>query len=174
MGVEFFDDAGDRLDALAAKRLGLRPLLLKDAVSMNLVWNMRKAGLSILTGCKGDAKPVTAIEDTAVRPRQLPEYVAAMSSLLEKHQLKACFYGHAAAGLLHVRPVLDLHDGTDLKKFRQVTDEVSALVRSFKGSLAAEHGVGIARTEYMPEQLGAKLLGLMREIKNVFDPRGLD
>jgi FAD/FMN-containing dehydrogenase/Fe-S oxidoreductase len=171
--VEFFDDAGDRLEALAAKRLGLRTLLLRDAASMNLVWNMRKAGLSLLTGCKGDAKPVTAIEDTAVRPQQLPEYVAALSSILAKQGITACFYGHAAAGLLHVRPVLDLHDAGDMKKFRQVADEVSALVRQFKGSLAAEHGVGIARTEYMPEQLGPKLLGLMREIKNVFDPRGL-
>lgn len=171
--VEFFNDPGDRLEAVGAKHLGLRTLLLKDAASMNLVWNMRKAGLSLLTGCKGDAKPVTAIEDTAVRPRQLPEYVAALTALLEKKQLKACFYGHAAAGLLHVRPVLDLHDGKDLKKFRQVSDEVSALVREFKGSLAAEHGVGIARTEYMAEHLGPTLLGLMGEIKNIFDPRGL-
>lgn len=171
--VEFFDDAGDRLDALGTKRLGMRTLLLRDNASMNLVWNMRKAGLSLLTGCKGDAKPVTAIEDTAVRPQQLPEYVAALESILGKRQLKACFYGHAAAGLLHVRPVLDMHDAGDLKKFREVSDEVSALVRQFKGSLAAEHGVGIARTEYMEEQLGPKLLGLMREIKTVFDPRGL-
>jgi FAD/FMN-containing dehydrogenase/Fe-S oxidoreductase len=171
--VEFFDDDGERLAALGGKRLGRRTLLLQDPASMNLVWHMRKAGLSLLTGCKGDAKPVAGIEDTAVRPQQLPEYVAAMSSLLEKRQLKVCFYGHAAAGLLHVRPVLDLHDAGDLKKFRQVADEVAALVRQFNGSLSAEHGVGIARTEYMPEQLGPKLLGLMREIKNVFDPRGL-
>jgi Fe-S oxidoreductase/FAD/FMN-containing dehydrogenase len=171
--VEFFDGAEDRLDAVAGKRLGLRTLLLRDAASMNLVWNMRKAGLSLLTGCKGDAKPVTAIEDTAVRPQQLPEYVAALSAILARRRLNACFYGHAAAGLLHVRPVLDLHEAADLKKFREVSDEVSALVRQFKGSLAAEHGVGIARTEYMEEQLGATLLGLMREIKNIFDPRGV-
>jgi len=171
--VEFFDDAGDRLAALDRQRLGRRTLLLEDPASMNLVWHLRKAGLSLLTGCKGDAKPVAVIEDAAVRPQQLPEYVAALSSLLERRRLKASFYGHAAAGLLHVRPVLDLHDAGDLGKFRQVADEVAALVRQFKGSLAAEHGVGIARTEYMPEQLGAKLLGLMQEIKNVFDPRGL-
>lgn len=171
--VEFFDDAGDKLEALAGKRLGLRTLLLHDATAMNLVWNMRKAGLSLLTGCKGDAKPVTAIEDTAVRPRQLPDYVAALSTILKKRGLHACFYGHAASGLLHVRPVLDLHDAGDLKKFREVSDEVSALVRQFKGSLAAEHGVGIARTEYMADQLGPVLLDLMREIKNVFDPRNL-
>ena len=63
--------------------------------------------------------------------------------------LEASYYGHAASGLLHVRPVLDLHERGDLKKFRQVADQTSALVRQFKGSLSAEHGVGIARTEYM-------------------------
>src|ERR1035438_7570088 len=104
MGVEFFDDAGDRLDAVAAKRLGLRTLLLRDAASMNLVWNLRKAGLSLLTGCKGDAKPVTCIEDTAVRPQELPEYVAALESLMASLHLQASYYGHAAAGLLHLRP----------------------------------------------------------------------
>jgi FAD/FMN-containing dehydrogenase/Fe-S oxidoreductase len=171
--VEFFDDPGDRLEAMAAKRLGLRSLLLRDEASMNLVWNMRKAGLSLLTGCKGPAKPVTAIEDAAVRPRQLPEYVAALTSILERLNLHACFYGHAAAGLLHVRPVFDLRQTDDLKKFRQVAAEVSALIRQFKGSLAAEHGVGLARAEFMEEQLGPTLLNLMRGIKNVFDPRGL-
>jgi Fe-S oxidoreductase len=67
--------------------------------------------------------------------------------------------------------VLDLHSGEDLKKFRQVADQTSALVKQFKGSLSAEHGVGIARTEYMREQLGDELFGAMREIKRIFDPR---
>src|SRR5437870_7426694 len=85
--------------------------------------------------------------------------------------LEASYYGHAASGLLHVRPVLDLHSASDLKKFRQVANETSALVKQFKGSLSAEHGVGIARTEYMREQLGDELLGAMRKIKRIFDPR---
>jgi Fe-S oxidoreductase len=87
--------------------------------------------------------------------------------------LEASYYGHAAGGLLHVRPVLDLHSANDLKKFRQVADQTSALVRQFKGSLSAEHGVGIARTEYMQEQLGDELLGVMREIKRIFDPKNI-
>src|SRR5256884_529942 len=74
---------------------------------------------------------------------------------------------------LHVRPVLDLHNANDLKKFRQVADQTSELVRQFKGSLSAEHGVGIARTEYMREQLGDELLGVMREIKRTFDPKSI-
>src|SRR4030095_12650710 len=131
---------------------------------------MRKAGVALLTGCAGAAKPVTGIEDIAVRPRQLPEVVAGLQALLDPLGLRACFYGHAASGLLHVRPVLDLHSAEELRKFRQLLNEVSALVRQFKGSLAAEHGVGIARTEFMREQLGEELLGVMREIKAAFDP----
>ena len=104
---------------------------------------------------------------------QLPAYVASLQSLLKPLGLQGSFYGHAAAGLLHVRPVLDLHTADDLKKFRQISDEVSALVRQFKGSLAGEHGVGIARTEFLPDQLGAELLRLMREIKESFDPNNL-
>ena len=69
--------------------------------------------------------------------------------------------------------MIDLHSAADLQKFRQVTDDVSALVRQFKGSLSAEHGVGIARTEYMGAQVGEELLEVMREIKRLFDPEDL-
>src|SRR5213082_2842531 len=140
---------------------------------MNLVWSVRKSGLSLLTGCIGPAKPLAFIEDAAVRPAQLPEYVAGLQSIMKPLGLEASYYGHAAAGLLHVRPVLDLHSAADLKKFRQVADETSALVRQFKGSLSAEHGVGIARTEYMRDQLGDELLGVLREIKRTFDPKNV-
>ena len=140
---------------------------------MNLVWLVRKSGLSLLTGCIGPAKPVAFIEDVAVRPAQLPEYVRGLKSIMKPLGLEASYYGHAASGLLHVRPVLDLHSAVDLKKFRQVADQTSALVRQFKGSLSAEHGVGIARTEYMREQLGDELLNVMREIKHAFDPKNI-
>ena len=76
---------------------------------MNLVWSVRKAGLSLLTGCMGAAKPVAFIEDAAVRPAQLPDYVAGLESIMRPLGLEVCYYGHAATGLLHVRPVLDLH-----------------------------------------------------------------
>ncbi len=172
--VEFYDESvPERLQMLAARRLGLRTTICKSIGEINLVLAMRKAGLTLLTGRKGDAKPVTCIEDTAVRPEQLPAYVAGLQAIMKPLGTEVCLYGHAATGLLHVRPVLDLHGGAELKKFRQVSDEVAALVRQFKGSLAAEHGVGIARTEYMPGQLGEQLLGVMREIKRTFDPKNL-
>ncbi|HWW01048.1 MAG TPA: FAD-linked oxidase C-terminal domain-containing protein [Candidatus Acidoferrum sp.] len=171
--VEFFEDTEERLAALAERNLGLRRKLVRSAAEQNLVWALRKAGLSLLTGRKGDAKPVTGIEDTAVRPEQLPAYVSELQALMAGRGLEASYYGHAAAGLLHVRPVIDLHTREGLKKFRQIACEVSALVRQFQGSLAGEHGVGIARTEFVFEQLGEALTGVMREIKSSFDPHNL-
>jgi len=171
--VEFFDDVEDRLAALEKRRLGFRKKILQTQAEAQLVWALRRTGLSLLTGVKGDAKPVTGIEDTAVLPEKLPAYVKALSGLMKKLGLQASFYGHAASGLLHVRPVLDLHLREDVKKFRHLANEVSALVREFNGSLAAEHGVGIARTEFMPQQLGEPLLNLMAEIKHSFDPHNI-
>ena len=171
--VEFYEDVPERLSLLQARKLGLRTKTLTDPAQMNLVWSVRKSGLSLLTGCVGPAKPVAFIEDAAVRPAQLPDYVRGLQSIMKPLGLEASYYGHAASGLLHVRPVLDLHSAVDLKKFRQVADQTSALVRQFKGSLSAEHGVGIARTEYMREQLGDELLEVMRAIKNAFDPKDI-
>lgn len=171
--VEFFDAVADKLAMLEKRRLGLRKRMVTGAQEMNLVWALRKAGLSLLTGCKGAAKPTTGVEDTAVRPRQLPEYVAALQEIMRKLDLRASYYGHAASGLLHVRPVLDLHQAADRRRFRQVAEEISVLVMQFKGSLAAEHGVGIARTEFMKQQLSEELLLAMRQIKASFDPHNL-
>jgi Fe-S oxidoreductase len=171
--VEFFEDAKDKLAQMQKRKLGRRQLFLKTEREQNLVWNMRKAGLSLLTSCKGAAKPACFVEDSAVRPRDLPAYVAGLEDLMARVGVEASFYGHAAAGLLHVRPVLDLHSADDLKKFRQIADEVAALVAQFKGSLAGEHGVGIARTEYLKEQIGPELYRVMREIKQSFDPNSL-
>jgi FAD/FMN-containing dehydrogenase/Fe-S oxidoreductase len=171
--VEFYEDVAERLSILRSRNIGLRARTLTDAAQMNMVWSVRKSGLSLLTGCIGPAKPVAFIEDAAVRPAQLPEYVRGLQSIMKPLGLAASYYGHAASGLLHVRPVLDMHDACDLKKFRQVADQTSALVRQFKGSLSAEHGVGIARTEYMREQFGEELLEVMRAIKCAFDPKNI-
>lgn len=173
LAVEFFDDLDDKLAAVEAKRLTSRCLLVRDPAQAALFWSIRKAGLSLLTGMAGDAKPATVIEDAAVLPEKLPAYVAGLHGILDRHGLTASFYGHAASGLLHVRPVVDLHTPAGVKLFRQLAGEVAALVKEFKGSLCAEHGVGLAHSEFMRDQLGEALFGVMKEIKKSFDPYNL-
>ncbi|HSU56681.1 MAG TPA: FAD-linked oxidase C-terminal domain-containing protein [Candidatus Dormibacteraeota bacterium] len=171
--VEFFENGAERLATMESRKLGLRTRILQTPQEANLVWALRKAGLSLLTSRKGPAKPVTCVEDAAVMPKDLPAYVSGLQSIMAPLGLEASYYGHAAAGLLHVRPVLDLHSAEDLVKMRQVADEVAALIKQFKGSLAGEHGVGIARTEFMRDQLGDNILGVMAEIKHAFDPHNV-
>lgn len=173
LAVEFYDHVEARLADLEARRWGTRKKILQTLAQINHVWALRKGGLSLLTSCKGRAKPVTCIEDAAVRPKDLPAYYNELSSLIRELGLEASFYGHAASGLLHVRPVLDLQSAEDLKKFREVTQEAAALVRHFKGSFSAEHGVGLGRTEFLRKEIGDDLYLLMRQIKRSFDPHNL-
>ena len=171
--VEFYDDVDERLETLSKRDLGLRFKATTDAAEMLQVWALRKRGLSLLSGCKGPAKPIAGIEDVAVPPKRLPDYVAACKDLAKPLGLEMSFYGHAASGLLHVRPVVDLHSADSIARFRKLSEGISRVTREFKGSLTAEHGVGIARAEFLTEHLGAELIQVMREIKAVFDPKGL-
>lgn len=168
--VEFFDNIPYKLEAMKHKNLGLRSATFMDEGDQTHIWSLRKAGLSLLTGCKGATKPVAGLEDVAVLPEKLPEYIAGLQSLMRPLGVEGSYYGHAASGLLHVRPVIDLHSAEDLAKYRSLADGFSALAKQFKGSIAAEHGVGIARTEFLSEHLGAELMETMKEIKFLFDP----
>lgn len=169
--VEFFEDIEDRLAALERKNVGTRSLICTDSVEQELVWSVRKHGLSLLTACKGSAKPTPGIEDVCVRPERLPEYVRGLHGILDPLGIEASYYGHAASGELHVRPKVDLHTAEDIAKYRQIADEVSALCLEFKGSIAAEHGVGIARTQYLADHIGPDLMQASRELKELFDPK---
>jgi FAD/FMN-containing dehydrogenase/Fe-S oxidoreductase len=170
--VEFFEDDGGRLAELQRRGLGLRATACTTAAEAELVWGMRRAGLSLVTSRKGPAKPVPGIEDVCVLPERLPEYVAGLRRILDPLGLEASFYGHAASGELHVRPVLDLHLTEDIEKLRLVADQVSDLCQLFKGSLAAEHGVGMARASYLEAHLGPELIEAGLVLKSLFDPSG--
>jgi FAD/FMN-containing dehydrogenase/Fe-S oxidoreductase len=171
--VEFYDDVDDRIDALSRRNLGLRFKSTTDATEMLQVWGLRKRGLSLLSGCKGPAKPIAGVEDVAVPPERLPDYVKACRSMADSLGLVMSFYGHAASGLLHIRPVVNLHEADSIARFRKLADEISRLTKEFKGSLTGEHGVGIARSEFLKDHFSPELLQVMRDVKNVFDPKGL-
>ncbi len=137
------------------------------------VWALRKAGLGVLSNLPGDAKPVSVIEDTAVHPEVLPQYIEEFNSILNRYTLRCVYHAHIATGELHLRPVLNLKDPHDVVLFRTVAREVAALVKKFNGSLSGEHGDGRLRGEFIPVIVGEKNYRLFREIKQLWDPENI-
>ena len=134
------------------------------------VWDLRKAGLGVLSNLPGDAKPVSVMEDTAVNPESLPDYINDFKKILGKHNLDCVFHAHISTGELHIRPVLNLKDGKDVELLRSITKEVAHLVKKYNGSLSGEHGDGRVRGEFIPLLIGEKNYQLLRQIKYTWDP----
>ena len=134
------------------------------------VWALRKAGLGVLSGMKGDAKPVGVIEDTAVAPERLPAYMRDFRAMLDRLDLQCVFYGHISTGELHLRPIINLKTEDGRRLFRAVAEETAALVRKHRGSLSGEHGDGRLRGEFIPLMFGEECYRLMQEVKRCWDP----
>lgn len=134
------------------------------------VWSLRKAGLGLLSGMPGDAKPVSVIEDTAVTPERLPAYMADFKKLLEKHKLQCVYHAHIGTGELHLRPVLNLKMPGDLERFRIVALETAMLVKRYRGSLSGEHGDGRLRGEFLVYLFHKPVLRLLVKTKVSWDP----
>ena len=134
------------------------------------VWALRKAGLGVLSGMKGDAKPVGVIEDTAVAPERLPAYMRDFRAMLDRLGLQCVFCGHISTGELHLRPIINLKTEDGRRLFRAVAAETAALVRKHRGSLSGEHGDGRLRGEFIPLMYGEECYRLMQEVKRCWDP----
>ena len=134
------------------------------------VWEVREACLNIMMSTKGDAKPVSFIEDCAVPLEHLADYTDAVTDVFTRHGTRGTWYAHASVGCLHVRPILDMKQGGDVAKMRSIAEEASALVRRFKGSYSGEHGDGISRSEYVEPLFGARLTRAFEAVKDGFDP----
>jgi FAD/FMN-containing dehydrogenase/Fe-S oxidoreductase len=134
------------------------------------VWALRKAGLGVLTNTPGDFKPVSVIEDTAVNPEKLPQYISEFKEILGKYQLDCVYHAHIATGELHLRPVLNLKDPADVVKFRGIATDIAHLVKKFRGSLSGEHGDGRLRGEFIPVIIGEKNFEILKKIKKAWDP----
>jgi FAD/FMN-containing dehydrogenase/Fe-S oxidoreductase len=137
---------------------------------MNRVWDLRKAGLGVLNNMPGDAKPVPVIEDTAVNPEVLPDYIHDFDEMLAKYGKNCVYYAHVATGELHLRPVLNLKDPVDVELFYTIARETALLVKKYKGSLSGEHGDGRLRGEFIPLMVGEHNYTLLKNIKASWDP----
>ncbi len=143
-----------------------------DAAKRADVWDVRKAGLGLFGSMKGDAKPVAFVEDTAVSPEKLPAFTAEFREILDRHGVRAAFYGHASVGCLHIRPILDLRRRDEIRKLRSIAEEITDLTLRYGGAHSAEHGEGLARAEFNPKVFGETLYAAFKEVKRAFDPEG--
>jgi FAD/FMN-containing dehydrogenase/Fe-S oxidoreductase len=133
-------------------------------------WKMRKAGLPILLSRTSDEKHWPFIEDTAVPPEHLPEYVADLQELFAEYDTFAAYYAHAGPGVLHIRPLLDLKSEDGVETMAALADAVSDLVIEYGGSVSGEHGDGKARTRWNRKLYGEQLWEAFRDLKSAFDP----
>jgi FAD/FMN-containing dehydrogenase/Fe-S oxidoreductase len=136
-------------------------------------WNLRKAGLGVLSKMKGDAKPVSVIEDTSVLPSKLEEYITEFNELLKVHNLECVYHAHISVGELHLRPVLNLKEQSDVDLFHTIARETALLVKKYRGSLSGEHGDGRLRGEFIPLMFGDRIFALLKEVKSAWDPGGV-
>lgn len=164
--------AGKLVANLQKEKLGFAwPVLFNEQTKA--AWDVRKAGLGLLRNMKGDAQPVNLIEDCAVSTDDLPAYISELQELLARHQVKASYYAHAAAGELHVEPLLNLRTAEGLRTFRSILAETAELVKKYRGSLSGEHGDGRLRGEFIPAVVGTELYSLFKRVKQIFDPAGV-
>lgn len=137
------------------------------------VWALRKAGLGILGGMKGDAKPMGVIEDTAVAPKFMPAYMKDFHEMTKRLGANVVYYGHISTGELHLRPIINLKTKDGQKLFRDLAKETAMLVKKHHGSISGEHGDGRLRGEFIKMLYGEETYQLMREVKQCWDPDGI-
>ncbi len=172
--VEYFAEdraeLDDRLAALAGRVPAASIVMHTDPAAMAAAWKLRRAGEPLLHAVPGDRKPLTFIEDTAVDPARLPEFVRAFRAIVEAHGTTAAYYAHASVGCLHIRPMISLRDRDDRAAVEAIAQEVTDLVRSYRGALSGEHGDGRVRSPLLRRFYGDAICDAFKGIKNLFDP----
>ncbi len=137
------------------------------------VWSVRKAGLGLMMSAPGDDKPLPFVEDTAVPPEVLPEYVRRFDEVVRRHGTTAGYYGHASVGCLHIRPLVNLKKQVGVDRMVAIASDISDLVLEFGGSMSGEHGDGLVRSVWTEKMFGPKLYDAFRKVKRAFDPEGI-
>src|SRR5690606_24707524 len=137
------------------------------------VWKVRKVGLGLMMSIKGDHKPIPFIEDAAVPPQHLAEYVTRVERFCNDLGTDVAYYAHASAGCIHIRPLINAKDARDVTKLSQITQFSVDLLGEYGGALSSEHGDGRARSWINEYFFGAGLYGLYQQVKQIFDPQNI-
>jgi FAD/FMN-containing dehydrogenase/Fe-S oxidoreductase len=164
----------EALESLRARKgIGYAAHLAYEPAEQLSIWKLRKAGLGLLLGTKGDRKPIAFVEDTAVEPAKLGPFIARFRGVLDRHGATAGYYGHCSVGCLHIRPLINLKDAGEIRAMRAIAEEITALVMEFGGALSGEHGDGRARSPFNETLYGPRLYDAFRQVKRAFDPKGI-
>ncbi len=183
--VEFF--AFERADEIAGAFDGIARLagslpgvppggvaFHRDAAAMLAAWKLRKAGEPLLHGLdEGGRKPITFVEDNAVPVERLGEFVREFKKIVAGHGTRAAYWAHASVGVLHIRPMIDLHDARDRERMVAIAVEVADLARACGGIMSGEHGDGRVRGPLLERFFGPELMAAFRRVKSLFDPKGI-
>lgn len=164
----------DELESLLRKRnLGYSYVRAMTPNAQSNAWGIRKAGLGLLMGMKGDTKPATFVEDTAVAPEKLPNYIRQFRDIVHKHGTSATYYAHASVGTIHIRPLINLKKADDIDRMRAISKDIRDLVLSYGGAISSEHGDGLVRSEWNEKMFGPRIYEAFKVVKATFDPNGI-
>jgi FAD/FMN-containing dehydrogenase/Fe-S oxidoreductase len=154
-------------------RFGYASHLILDPKEQQSIWKLRKAGLGLLLGMKGDAKPIAFVEDTAVDPKHLSKFVPRFGEILRKYSVDGAYYGHCSVGCLHIRPIINLKSERSLDQIRSIAHDITDLVMEFGGTISSEHGDGRARSPLLKKVYGESITSIFSELKAYFDPKNM-
>ncbi|HET7004931.1 MAG TPA: FAD-linked oxidase C-terminal domain-containing protein, partial [Candidatus Binatia bacterium] len=155
------------------EKIGYASTLAFKPEEVKAIWSVRKAGLGLLLGTKGDKKPIAFVEDTAVSPEKLPEFIKRFREVVARHDTVAGYYGHCSVGCMHIRPLINLKQDSEKSKMVSIANAISDLVLEFNGSMSGEHGDGLARSHFNQKLFGPALYDGFRQIKRAFDPKNI-
>lgn len=179
--VEFYADAAEELQPgmeavereVRAAGYGTHFFHALDLPAQARIWSLREAGLGLSMAMKEDAKSLSFVEDTAVAPEKLRDFIDRFLGIVRRHGTAAGVYAHASVGCLHVRPVVNMKTAEGVKKFEAIATDIADLVLEFGGALSGEHGDGLVRSPFMEKMFGPELYQAFRAIKKAFDPENL-
>jgi FAD/FMN-containing dehydrogenase/Fe-S oxidoreductase len=179
--VEFFGDSPEEAENkvrtmiadIRGQGLGYAYPIQLTPEEQDRVWTVRKNGLGLMLGMRGNRRPIPFIEDTCVPVDVLLEYVDRVIGICKKHETELAMYAHTSVGTIHFRPILDLKKQSDIERMKAIANEVFELVKSYGGSWSSEHGDGRVRSAFVERFFGSQLYGAFKQVKQLFDPRGL-
>jgi len=179
--VEFFGDTAEEAEQksrklaadLKEKELGYAWPVITEPAEQAKVWAVRKSGLGLLLGVKGDHKPIAFIEDSCVPIESLPEYVDQISKFCKQRDVRLAMYAHASVGTIHIRPILNLKTQEGIDHMKAIAEHAFELIRKYGGAWSGEHGDGRVRSPFLERFFGERVYDVFRQTKKLFDPAGL-